>query len=322
MNDKIIIISGDPNSVNSEIIYKSWNKLNQVIKKKIYLISNYNLIHQQFKKLKYKIKIKKVKNINEKNNNNDELKIIDIDLKFKQPFDVNKKSASRFVINTLNKAHEISVKNRVKGIINCPINKKLLNKDKIGVTEYLALKCNVKSNSEVMLIYNKHLSVSPITTHIDVSEISKKLKKSLIVNKIKTINSWFKNVKKKKPKIGILGLNPHNAELRKNSEEREIILPAISFLKKNKIDVEGPLVADTIFIKNYKRFDVIIGMYHDQVLTPFKTLFKFNAINITLGLKYLRVSPDHGVALNLIKKNKANETSLLNCINFVNSFKK
>ena len=105
MNDKIIIISGDPNSVNSEIIYKSWNKLNQVIKKKIYLISNYNLIHQQFKKLKYKIKIIKVKNIHDKNDDNEELKIIDIDLKFKQPFDVNKKSASRFVINTLNKAH-------------------------------------------------------------------------------------------------------------------------------------------------------------------------------------------------------------------------
>ena len=322
MNDKIIIISGDPNSINSEIIFKSWNKLTKAVKKKIYLISNYNLIHQQFKKLKYKIKIIKVKNIHDKNDDNEELKIIDIDLKFKQPFDVSKKAASKFVINTLNKAHEISIKNRIKGIINCPIDKKLLNKDKIGVPEFLALKCNVKNNSESMLIYNKHLSVSPITTHIDVREISKKLKKNLIVHKIKTINSWFKNIKKVKPKIGILGLNPHNAELRNNSEERKIILPAINLLKKNKINIEGPLVADTIFIKDYKKYDVIIGMYHDQVITPYKTLFKFNAINITLGLKYLRVSPDHGVAVNLIKKNKANEISLFNCINFVNSYKK
>ena len=321
MNNKILIISGDPNSINSEIIFKSWNKLNKSIKKKIYLISNYNLIYQQFKKLKYKIKIIKVKNINEENNG-EELKIIDIDLKFKQPFNVNKQSASRFVINTLNKAHEISIKNKIKGIINCPIDKKLLKKDKIGVTEFLALKCNVKDNSEVMLIHNKHLSVSPITTHIDVKEISKKLKKNLIVNKIKTISSWFKKTKKINPKIGILGLNPHNAELRKNSEEKKIILPAIRLLKKYKINIIGPLVADTIFIKDYKKFDVIIGMYHDQVLAPYKTLFKFDAINITLGLKYLRVSPDHGVALNLIKKNKANETSLFNCINFVNSYKK
>jgi len=77
-------------------------------------------------------------------------------------------------------------------------------------------------------------------------------------------------------------------------------------------------VADTIFINQYKKYDVIVGMFHDQVLTPFKTIYKFNAINITLGLKYLRVSPDHGVAKDLIKKNKANPTSLLNCIDFIN----
>ena len=83
-----------------------------------------------------------------------------------------------------------------------------------------------------------------------------------------------------------------------------------------------PLVSDTIFINDYKKFDVIVGMFHDQVLSPFKALFKFNAINITLGLKYLRVSPDHGVAKNLIGKNIADATSLLQCINFINKFGK
>ena len=80
--------------------------------------------------------------------------------------------------------------------------------------------------------------------------------------------------------------------------------------------------ADTVFIEKYKKYDVIVGMFHDQVLTPFKTLFKFDAINITLGLKYLRVSPDHGVALDLICKNKANPFSLINCIKFINKFSK
>ena len=115
-----------------------------------------------------------------------------------------------------------------------------------------------------------------------------------------------------------MGLNPHNAELRVNSEERKIIAPAILKLKKLGFFVNGPMVADTIFINQYKKYDVIVGMFHDQVLTPFKTIYKFNAINITLGLKYLRVSPDHGVAKDLIKKNKANPTSLLNCIDFIN----
>ena len=86
--------------------------------------------------------------------------------------------------------------------------------------------------------------------------------------------------------------------------------------------IYGPFVADTIFIKNYLNYDVIVGMYHDQVLGPFKALFKFEAINVTLGLKYLRASPDHGVALDLIKKLKANPTSLLECIYFFNKFKK
>jgi len=93
-------------------------------------------------------------------------------------------------------------------------------------------------------------------------------------------------------------------------------------LKRKGVNITGPLVADTLFIEDYKKYDVIVGMFHDQVITPFKTLFKFNAINVTLGLNYLRVSPDHGVAENLIGKNKANSTSLINCINFVNKFDK
>ena len=157
-----------------------------------------------------------------------------------------------------------------------------------------------------MIIRNKKLSVCPITTHIDVREISKKINSQIIINKLITIESWYKNKYKRKPKIGILGLNPHNAELRKNSEEKKFIIPAIKKLKKKGIKVNGPLVSDTVFISAYKKYDIIVGMYHDQVLSPFKTLFKFNAINITLGLKYLRVSPDHGTARDLIGKNKAN----------------
>ena len=120
----------------------------------------------------------------------------------------------------------------------------------------------------------------------------------------------------------MLGLNPHNAEFNKNSEEVKKILPAIKNLKKNRNFISGPIPADTIFMNNYKKYDVIIGMFHDQVLAPFKTLFKFDAINLTLGLKYLRMSPDHGTAKNLIGKNKADSSSLVKCINFMNNFKK
>ncbi len=201
-----------------------------------------------------------------------------------------------------------------------PLIKIYLVKKKIGVTEYLARKCKVKDNSEAMLIMNKNLSVCPITTHIDISQISQKINPQIIKKKVNSINKWFKKKYRKKPKIGILGLNPHNAEMRRNSIEKKIIEPTIIKLKKNGINLNGPLVSDTVFVNEYKKYDVLLGMYHDQVLAPFKALFGYNAINLTLGLKYLRLSPDHGTALDKIKKNKADPLSLLECIKFINTY--
>ena len=316
---KIILIGGDPNSINSEIILKSWRKISNTLKKKIYLVSNYNLIKDQSKKLKFSIKVCKVKSLKSKNNS-DTLKIIDINLKYLRPFNVPIKEASKFVKKSLIIAHNLALNKNVLGLINCPIDKTLLRRNNMGVTEFLASKCNIKNNSEVMLIWNKKFSVSPITTHIDLKDVSKNLKSEIILNKINTINDSFKRIFKKRPKIGILGLNPHNAEMKKNSEEKKLIVPSILKLKKKGIKIKGPLVSDTLFINDFKSYDVIVGMYHDQVLTPFKTIFKFDAINITLGLNYLRVSPDHGVAKDLILKNKANPKSLIECIKFINKF--
>ena len=317
---KIILVAGDPNSINSELIYKCWKKINNSIKNKIYLIASYNLILKQFKQLGYSIKIVKVKNIY-KNDKSNKLKIIDIDLKFKNSFKVSDEAASKYIRKSLTYAHKLALENSDSGIINCAINKNLLNRNNTGVTEFLAAKCNVKNNSEVMLIANEELSVSPITTHINIKQVSSQIKSISIINKVKTIDLWFQKKFKRKPKIGILGLNPHNAEFKKKSEEMRTIIPSIIRLKKLGFRVKGPLVSDTVFINDYKNYDVIIGMFHDQVLTPFKALFKFNAINITLGLKYLRISPDHGTASDLIGKNKADPTSLLKCIGYVSKYK-
>lgn len=315
MKNKILLVSGEPNSINSEIIYKSFKKENNKFKKRIYIISNYELIKKQFALLKYKEKLIKVKSPFE-NTKKKGLKIIDINLKFSNPFKVEKKESSKFVINSLNYAHKHALNKDVIGLINCPINKRALHKNEVGVTEYLARKCNVDANSEVMLIINKKLAVCPITTHQDIKNISKKITSEIIINKVKKINKWFISKKKRKPKIAILGLNPHNSEFKKNSEEIKIIIPAIKKLKKLKIDLSGPYSSDTIFINDYKKFDIIVGMYHDQVLSPFKALFKYDAINMTLGLSYLRISPDHGTASDLIKKNKASAESLQKCFDF------
>ena len=116
-----------------------------------------------------------------------------------------------------------------------------------------------------------------------------------------------------------MGLNPHNFSISKKSEEKKIIYQAIKNLTKFKIKVSGPVPADSSFMifKKYK-FDVIIGMYHDQVLSPFKALYNFFAINITLGLPYIRISPDHGIAEDIVGKKIANPNSLIESIKFFN----
>ena len=120
------------------------------------------------------------------------LKVIDINLKFKNPFKVKKNEASKYILKSLNLAHNIAIKGEAAGVINCPINKNLLKMKKIGVTEYLAKKCKINNSSEVMLIHNKKISVTPITTHIDIKNVSKSIKIKNIINKSNTIEKWFK----------------------------------------------------------------------------------------------------------------------------------
>ncbi len=317
MSKKIFIVAGDPNSINTEIIFKSWIKLDDRVKKKIFLIASHDLILKQFKKLKLKISLIKINHLSNQIDSN-KLKIIDVPLKFNDPFNISENYSSTYVKRCLNLAHNLSIKNKKNFIINCPIDKKLLSKSKkIGVTEFLATKCKIYTDSEIMMIYNPKFSIVPLTTHLSLKEVSKNITQKKILRKILSLNKSYKKLFKKKPKIGVLGLNPHNGELRSNSEEVLHIIPAIKKLKKKGLNIKGPLVSDTIFVENYKKYNVIVGMYHDQVLSPFKTLFHFDAINITLGLNYIRVSPDHGTAVDLIGKNKANYLSLMKCIEFI-----
>ena len=152
--------------------------------------------------------------------------------------------------------------------------------------------------------------------------LQKKLKKKKIINTVSKINSFYKSKLKKKPKIAVLGLNPHCETTDKVSEEKKQIIPAINYLKKRNINIVGPFSADTFFIeKNIKKFDVVVGMYHDQVLTPIKTLFNFNAINITIGLPFIKVTPDHGPNYEMIGKNKSDPSSIFYAFKFLNKIK-
>ena len=320
-NKPLLIIAGEPNSIFLEIFFKSCKKIN--IKKPILLIVSKNLLLSQMKKLNYNFKFNFLKkdNFNISQINNNRINIIDVDFSFKKPFDKISKKSKKYINECFDIGLKIIKEFNLKFLINGPVSKKhFLEKKFQGVTEYLAKKTN-KSGEETMLIYNKKLSVCPITTHDSLRNIFKKITKKKITKKVLNINKFYKEILKKKASFAVTGINPHCETKEKFNEEKKIIIPAIKFLKRIGIKIEGPFPADTIFLKqNLKKFDVIVGMYHDQVLTPIKTIYGFDAINITLGLPFIRISPDHGPNEKMLGKNISSPLSLIQTLNFVNKF--
>ena len=322
MNNKpIIIVSGEPYSIFSEIFYKVFkSSFYKKYKRPIILIGSKNIIEMQMKKMNYSCKINLIKKNEIKNVklSNKKINLINVKLNFKKPFNKITNKSSKYIQECFDIAINIMKKKLGFALINGPISKKHFFHGRYnGITEYLAYK-TFKKNSEVMLIYNKLLSVCPITTHIPLKDVSKKISSNQILKKIITINKFYKTNLKKIPKFAVTGLNPHCESNFKNNEEDKIIKPAIKQARKKNLKVKGPFPADTLFTKNNKKkFDVVIGMYHDQVITPLKTLYNFNAINITLGLPFIRISPDHGTNNQMLGKKKSDPTSLKDALFFL-----
>jgi len=323
MKKPIAIIAGEPNSISSEIIFKSWKSKNRYKHKPFFVIGSIQLLTSQLKKLKYKIKIKKIdEKIKLKDFSKNELPVYDIKYNQKKPFENISSKSNKYILKCFDAASKLANTKKIIGFINCPVSKEFLFKNKHqGITEYLSKKENGKKNG-VMLIYNHKLSVSPITKHIPINQVSNKIKQTEIVNNIKIINNFYKKYLSKKPNFALLSLNPHNYFSSSKSMVKKKIMKAVKILRKQKINVVGPISPDSSFmIFNKYKFDIIIGMYHDQVLTPFKAIYNFNAINITLGLPYIRISPDHGIGQNIVGKKIANADSLIESIKFFNSIK-
>ena len=313
----IIIVAGEPNSVFVEIFIKILKK--KVFKSPIILICSKKILSKQSKALNLKIKINEIKKedffLRKKKLN--KLNLINIEYNQSRAFKKISLKSSKYITKCFEVGLEIMKSGISNKLINGPVSKEKFLKNKfIGITEYLAHKTNIKNYA--MIIFNKKLSVSPIITHEPLKYVAKKIDKSIIIKKIKIIDKFWNDQFNKKPKIAVTGLNPHCESIDKFNEDKKIILPAIKSLKKSKINIKGPLSADTIFTKsNREKYDLIVGMYHDQVLTPIKTLYEYDAINLTVGLPFIRVSPDHGPNTNMLGKNNSNITSLLQSIQFL-----
>jgi len=313
----ILIVPGDPKSVFFEILFKSLK--NRLFKSPIILICCKQILRKEIKKFKFKKKINEI-DINELDNIkafSKKLYLINILCKSSKKKNLNLKYQNKYIHKTFDVAIQLIKQKISTKLINGPINKEnFLNKKFLGITEYISNK--FKKYDTAMIIFNKNLAVSPITTHLPLKLVSKNINQELIMKKIKIVNKFYKKIFNKKPNLAVAGLNPHCESILKLNEDKYLVKNAVKKLIKQNIKISGPYSADTLFMKNNrKKFDVIIGMYHDQVLTPIKTLYEYDAINITAGLPFLRVSPDHGPNKKMIWKNVSNHLSIFRCLEFL-----
>lgn len=215
---------------------------------------------------------------------------------------------------------------QIDGLVTAPIHKKNIQSPDFsftGHTPYLRTIFGV--NDVVMMLCAGDFRVALVTEHVSVQDITKHITKEIILSKLQIMNkSLQKDFGIDKPRIAVLGLNPHAGdEGLIGNEEETIIKPAIREAKNSNIMVVGPYSADAFFARrSFDRFDAVLAMYHDQGLIPFKALAAGDGFNYTAGLPAIRTSPDHGVAFDIAGKNKADHssfmTSLFECIDIIN----
>ena len=226
-------------------------------------------------------------------------------------------TSGRMAFESLKAAAE-SVKNgECDVLVTAPINKKNIQSEEFnfpGHTEYLG---EVWGGKPLMFLVTDSLKVSLVTQHIPLKDVASKINKEAIIEKVNALNdSLIMDFGVRKPKIAVLGLNPHSGDNGLlGQEEQEIIIPAIQSLYEKGMLVFGPYAADSFFSQsNIEAFDAVLGMYHDQALIPFKTLCFEDGVNYTASLPFVRTSPDHGVAYDIAGKGIADETSFREAI--------
>ncbi len=310
MHNIVAITVGDTKGIGIHILLDTF--INNKFKKFI-LFTDVNLVLEHLRKYKLVSKINII-NLDKKSSYKDNK--INI-------YNYKSCSVEDNTYKSLKVAYQFCKKKICIGIITLPLRKdkiKLnINKNFKGQTEFFQ-KIDKKKYSN-MILYHKKITISPLTTHISISEISKVISNSNILyhqiyNLYKTLKNDF-NLKK--PKILISGFNPHAGENGMiGDEEIKYITPTIKKLNKKGMNIVGPLSADSILIKKYlKKFDCFVFMYHDQALIPFKYISQFSGVNYTGNLDVIRTSPDHGTAYDLIGKKGISNKSFLNCYKLI-----
>ena len=308
---KIAVTLGEPAGIGPDLGVMLTEK--GYFNKNIVVLTDPDLLFASAKKLKKTISINILKNISSKTFSEKNLvNILPIKLNTKNiPGRMNPQNAS-FVVNAIQEAANLCLKKKCSDMVSGPISKSVLNDGGYpisGHTEFLAKICNSES---VMMLMNKSVKIALHTTHVPLKNVSNYITESNLKRTIKIIlDDLKKKFHIKNPRLLVTGLNPHAGEDGYlGTEEKDIISPLIKKLKQKGIQIDGPCPADTAFLKkNLSKYDIVLTMYHDQGLPVIKFHDFKRTVNVTLGLPIIRVSVDHGTALELVGTGKIDISS-------------
>ncbi len=305
MNNKIILTMGDPIGIGPEVMIKALNRLN-IHPSKAIIIGSKSVLDAYDKKLGLKL------------NNNYEFYEVEAGL-----------SNGRFCYESLKLACDLLKSNKAKALVTAPISKKSLNQAGYmfsGQTEILDTFLSKIGQRAEMLFVLGNFRVLLLTRHIPLSDVEKSLTKQIVEGKIRSVNKILKTqFGLDEPKLAICGLNPHAGESGViGTFERDILNELLNNLRKEGIKISKPQPADTLFVKVLEAFqqkqklpyDCYLACYHDQGLIPMKLLGMNKAVNITVGLDWIRTSPSHGTATDIAGKGIANPDSMIEAVKF------
>ena len=325
MTHKIVITSGEPAGIGPELCL-SLAKLNlaDTQNTSLYIIADPDLLTERASQLNSSVKIQIHQDTNKLSRfyDSDKLNVIPIKLQANCHPGKLDTANSLYVLQMLDLACHLCLQNKVDAMVTGPVQKSIINEAGFkftGHTEYLAEKSSSTGLFKpVMMLATDNLRVALATTHLPLRAVSQAITKDSLSETINIVNNFLKHhAGIRRPKIIVCGLNPHAGEDGNiGDEEINTITPVIEKLKRQGLDLAGPLPADTLFTEKYlAHADVVLAMYHDQGLPVLKYSGFGKAVNITLGLPFIRTSVDHGTALDLAGTGKASNSSLHEAIN-------
>lgn len=312
---RLVFTCGDINGIGPEICVKTFNRIYKPGKRSIIFLCPQNVFLQTIKKNKPRFQYQIISNYSFEIIDKNKITVIDTGYA-EQTFSKPSKISGQVAFNAIVDGVKLVQSGFADAIVTAPISKQAFQLAGInfpGHTELLAKLS--KTKKYLMLFLSKQIKCGLVTIHKPIKDVARSITKESLIKSLSTLqHSLVKDFGKMNPEIAVLGLNPHAGEEGKiGNEEKDLLKPVIDSFKKNK--PEGPFVPDAFFGNHlYKKYDTVLGMYHDQVLIPFKMLNFNTGVNYTAGLPFIRTSPDHGTAFDIAGKGIASEESMVQAV--------